>query len=147
MSNVCMNFNMSRDYPVSGTKYKIQFDDLFVSQITIIYWFRVLSSAVWWQSIGLPWLFPVIVHRKFHWDCPWEEWLVMGRGNPGVNSGWPWPLPSSTLDPSQGSGFLRVRVRIFEGLIKLNFNKHTSFRALWYLRNKSFWKTPDPSKG
>jgi len=73
-SDVCMNFNMSRDYPVSGTKYKIQFDNLFVSQITIIYWFRVLSGAVRWQSIGLPWLFPVIVHRKFHWDCP-LDWL------------------------------------------------------------------------
>jgi len=76
-----MNFNMSRDYPVSGTKYKIQFDDLFVSQITIIYWFRVLSGAVQWQSIGLPWLFLVIVHRKFHWDCPLDwlsGWTVTG---------------------------------------------------------------------
>ena len=72
---------MSRDYPVSGTKYKIQFDDLFVSQITIIYWFRVLSSAVRWQPIGLPWLFLVIVHRKFHWDCPLDwlsGWTVTG---------------------------------------------------------------------
>jgi len=30
-----------------------------------------MSGAVWWQSIGLPWLFSVIVHWKFHWTgCP-----------------------------------------------------------------------------
>jgi len=39
-------FQHVTDYPVSGTKYKIRFDDLFVSQIKIIYSFRVLSGAV-----------------------------------------------------------------------------------------------------
>ena len=33
--------------------------------------------------------------------------LVMSRGNPGVSSSWPIPLPFKTLDPSQGSRVLK----------------------------------------
>jgi len=74
-----MNFNMSRDYPVSRTKYKIQFDDLFVSQIKIIYSFRVLSSAVRWQSIGTV---QPDSHRICHWTAAgnFHQFLVLKIG-------------------------------------------------------------------